>query len=129
MQTITVANLILFTSSVLILWFVVRYRIHIHVQYSRRGATAPGLNRHALSGAARATIRRVQPLRKESAAGSSTSGKAYEDPARVNVLEDLTSALMNLGCDRVKAKRIASRVSQQRGGFDDLLRVAIKEAA
>jgi hypothetical protein len=102
------------------LFVVLKYRVRIVVSYESRGESRKGRRSCGKETKGLASVRREKP-------GSSLPGEGDGGP--VNVLEDLTSALMNLGCDRVKAKRIASKSSMQGGGFDQMLRRAIQEAA
>lgn len=117
MRTLIELNAALFILSVAILYFILKYRVHVHVQYSRRGATSARarkggeiLSTEALEDGHRAMSRR-EPLQPTT--------------------RDITSALVNLGCDRAKALEVAKRVQKAHPGvgFDGLLREALREAA
>jgi len=106
------ANILLFLVSFIILWYVVRYRIHIHVTYQpRKGGDArcPQTG----SNLDRASVRRGQ----QNSAGPS---EIFEDPY---------SALTNQGVSKSKARGIATRLASEPAEFETLLRKALKEAA
>ena len=100
-------NLILFLASASILFFVLRYRVHVHVLYQNPGRK-PGNHPSPLRG--------MRPGHLE---------------AVPQAVSDLTSALHNLGCGAAKARTVAQKVYQQtpQANFDLLLKQAIREAA
>jgi hypothetical protein len=102
------ANLILFLVSSLMLFFVLRFRVHIHILYQR-------------------------PQRKpiENYPGPANGKRPVHLEAAPQAVSDLTSALHNLGCGAAKARQIAERVYQQapQANFTVLLKQAIREAA
>jgi Holliday junction resolvasome RuvABC DNA-binding subunit len=102
-----IPNLILFLVSAGILFYVLRFRVHIHILYQRR--TKPTENH-------------------PSPANGKRPGRLEAAP---EVVSDLASALKNLGCPAAKGRKIAERVYQQapQARFEILLREAIREAA
>jgi len=100
-------NLILFLASAGILFYVLRFRVHIHILYQRR--TKPTENHPS----------------------PANSKRPVHPAAAPQAVSDLTSALQNLGCKTAKARVVAERVYQQapRARFEILLREAIREAA
>lgn len=103
-------NLILFFVSSGILFWVLRYRVHIHITYQGQ----PQKTRRSPA----AALRRAAPRVCGGAAGASTQA-------------DISSALINLGCPRTKAFDIAMKVFDQSpsADFTVLLKQAIREAA
>ena len=101
-------NLILFLASAGILFYVLRYRVHVHIFYQNR---------------------QRKPTENHP---SPANGKRPVHPeAAPQAVSDLTSALHNLGCNVAKARQIAERVYQQapQANFTWLLKQAIREAA
>lgn len=103
-------NTILFFFSVAILFWVLRYRVHVHVTY--QGHQKPIKSRSP------AIARRIEPR--------VCGGQAGE-----GVQNDLKSALVNLGCAKEKARNVAQKVYSQspEADFSVLLKQAIREAA
>jgi hypothetical protein len=100
MKTLIEFNAILFLASCAILYFVLKYRIHLHVEYSPRKAH-------------RAHRRGVAP---------STPSEAPASPVSVQMLADLESALVNLGASKPEARtRAAAAIAQGPGDFDALI--------
>jgi hypothetical protein len=105
-----------FLISSAILFFVLRYRVHVVVTY-----TLPGSPRGIRS-----------PVRSQRATDRSslvTPGRQAETTSCRPVQADVESALVNLGCKKLKAREIAARACQQHQDFDGALRLAIQEAA
>lgn len=100
-------NLILFLASAGILFYVLRFRVHVHVVYQRKPKP---VGNHP------SPFKGMRPGRLE---------------AVPKTVSDLTSALHNLGCRTAKARQIAERVYQQapQANFTVLLKQAIREAA
>lgn len=84
------------------LFYMVRYRVHVHIEYTPRPAHA---------GRPRRPARRPAPI---------ASGPAPE------LIEDLTSALVNLGAKPARARAIAEREARAGGSFEECLRRAVQ---
>jgi hypothetical protein len=99
-------NLALFISTAAMLFYIVRYRIHLHVEYtpirSRRHSRRAQASRSIASG-----VGRVAPVDSGEAAG---------------VAQDLQSALVNLGASSKEAReRASAAIAQGPGDFDALI--------
>ena len=97
-------NLALFISTAAMLFYIVRYRIHLHVEY-----TPLRSRRHAR--------RRFQaPAMETGRVAPVDSGEAS------GVARDLESALVNLGASKEEARqRTACAIAQGPGDFDALI--------
>lgn len=104
-------NLILFAASAAILFYVIRYRIHLHIEYQPRHRSA------------RPQVRRAFAPAVKKADGPQLA------PAPSAITSQLESALRNLGCDRKKAAAVALKAAAQAGDFDAKLRFALRQAA
>jgi hypothetical protein len=124
--------------SLAILYWVLKYRVHIHVTYTplrgrepRRGSAKPrtGEDRpHQFAGSVPPSRPRISP---RSIASDVSAAESVIHPESV-VWGDISSALVNLGTPKTKARSIASKVCKEHAGeqsFEDLLRLAIQEAA
>ena len=99
-------NLGFFLSTAAMLFFILRYRIHVHVEYtpirSRRNPSRVGSRRSNASDAGRATV--------------------AVSPEVAAVARDLESALTNLGASSKEAQeRAAAAIAQGPGDFDALI--------
>ena len=95
-------NLALFISTAAMLFYIVRYRIHLHVEYKPRHRRASKASRSIASG-----VGQVAPVDSGEAAG---------------VARDLESALVNLGASSKEAReRAAAAIAQGPGDFDALI--------
>jgi hypothetical protein len=111
-----IINIMLFLGSATILFYVLKFRVHIHVTY-----TLPGSPRGIRS-----------PVRSQRATDRSSlvaPGRQAETTGCRPVQADVESALVNLGCKKLKAREIAARVCREHQDFDGALRLAIQEAA
>lgn len=96
-------NLGLFLSTAAMLFYVVRYRIHVHVEYT------PRHRRARAKGSARFASEPKRAADKNLGGGLST------------VARDLESALVNLGASRKEAQeRTAAALAQGPADFDTL---------
>jgi hypothetical protein len=106
-----------FLISSAILFFVLRYRVHVHVTYtlpvSPRGIRSPMRSQRATD---RSSL--VAPGRQAEATTNCRPVQA-----------DVESALINLGCKKLKAREIAARACREHQDFEGALRLAIQEAA
>ncbi len=116
------SNLILFLFWSGILYFVLRYRIHIHIQYQNpkrlRLSDAPRSGRAMQNKASD-----VEPIRKPTPEANTVwAGMQHRD--------EIKRALEGLGLKARPAKLVADRVcASNDSDFDRLLRKAIQEAA
>lgn len=96
--------------SAAILYFVIRYRVHIHISY-----TPPEPRRRSAR----------RPAGREPLAFVTSPAS---DPV---LIADLTAALVGLGTAKTKARTAARLAAAEPGtlSFEDRLRIAIKEAA
>lgn len=103
------------TISAAILYFVLRYRVHVHVSYTpRRRAARPAQSSRRTSRCMPEEVRPVQ-------------SPAVPSPVRQ---KDLESALRNLGCKPAQAKEAAGRAMfHQDPEFPAALRRAIDYAS
>lgn len=101
-------------------YFVIRYRVHIHISYTPppAGRRPSGYLFSSPSG-----------RRRRSAAHHCTYCGKTEAQDRAETIRTLTSALVNLGAPRKKAAAAAERAAAHAGSFEERLRIAIKEAA
>ena len=115
---------LILAATITLLAVLLKRRVHIHITYEstrqapRSTSPQPGIRRPAF-------------LPVVASQQNSTEGPVLAPQApRVNVLEDLTSALVNLGCTKVKAKQAAVKACQSGSqDFTELVKRAIKEAA
>jgi hypothetical protein len=106
MRTLLEINGILFLASCAILAFVLRYRVHLHVEYTPR----PSRKRHRRVHSERATIRGTKPA------------AVLTDPLVESTVRDLESALVNLGATKEEAKaRARAAIAEGPGDFDSLI--------
>jgi hypothetical protein len=110
----------------LLLWLigfylVLKYRVHIHVNIETDGSYVRR-RRHVSRGSARQSF-----VVGQEAGESPVPAEVSSD--RASTQAEVAAALSALGCQKAKAKTIASRVCSQPGSFDELLRRAIREAA
>jgi hypothetical protein len=104
MRTLTECNVLLFFVSIGILLFILRYRIHLHVEYTPR----PSKKRHHRVHSERAVIRGTKP--------------PSTDPLVESTVRDLESALVNLGATKEESRnRAAAAIAQGPGDFDALI--------
>jgi hypothetical protein len=107
-KTLIELNAALFLISAGILFFVLRYRVHLHVEYTPRKRS--GRNPHR-----RPSPRLVVP------------GKGTDETVSPQVLRDLESALKNLGASPKEAKeRVSAAIEQGVGDVDLLLLRALQ---
>ena len=103
--------------SIAILFFILRYRVHVHVSYTPR---VPG--RRAEASRPTATTRPGNIRQRGKLANLGGGGEAV-------ALADLTSALRGLGCTAAQARTAAERALDQRlPDFADTLKAAIQFA-
>jgi len=116
--------------SLAILFFVVRFRIHVHVVYQGSPWVASPRRKQAGVKACSPTTRALLPISGRRAAVMAVSSEALPT-AITRPAQDLQSALVNLGANKAKARATAQRVCQQHpgAGFDQLVRIAIQEVA
>jgi len=116
-------NLILFISSVSILAFILRYRVHFHIEYQPRTRTK--------------TKRRLS-LPSQDRFGRATQSKASDvepimkahQPAGMIHAPEIAAALVSQGMKKTSARIVANRVcASEETDFTVLLRRAIQEAA
>jgi hypothetical protein len=114
MKTLIELNFSVFMASCAILFWVVRYRIHLHCEYTPRMRK----HRHSRRGSS-SPVTSIQGKR-------TVGGNSGEVPPAV--LADLESALQNLGCDKKEAKARAAFAAAQPGpqNFDALLYKAMQ---
>ena len=104
-------NLALFLSTAAMLFFILRYRIHVHIEYTprhsrRRGSSSAGISR---------------PPR--------VAGKLPGEEC-TPVTRDLISALVNLGAKKKEAQeRAAAAIAEGPGDFDALILRAMQQKA
>lgn len=127
------ASCFLFSASVL--FFVLKYRVHIHVTYApridRRAVRDLRWPRPAVSshGDHQDTMARVARMGKKPVA-ESPIGRSAPLAIATAAHSDIVSALVNLGCSKSEAREAAKRaVEQGPAEFESLLRRAIQEAA
>lgn len=122
--------------SLAILYFVLRYRVHVTVTYD---------DRRNRTNVARPSVRRGRVHSEvgtvERRKGNGTAGGVCEGPPRRNEVtpcdrqdvsnkRDIADALIGLGCSKPAAKLAADKaVNAGPAEFDVLLRRAIQEAA
>jgi len=115
--------------SAAILFYILKYRVHIHVTYEaqrtpgrseRKGRTVSA----KVGAATRSTVRPIRQRLERDEPGSSKLDRSGDN------LREVTSALINLGCAPAHARKAAARAcSSGAQDFDALLRRAIQEAA
>jgi len=122
MKTLIECNIMLFLASIAILTFILRYRIHLQVEYRPRLHKRRHSNPAGLGDLKTKTF----PVPYH------TSGDRPEDATATptvapSILRDLESALVNLGCSKAEAKdRAAAAVEQGKADFDALILRAIQ---
>ena len=109
MNHLILFNISLFLISVAILFFVVKYRIHITVNYT------PSTPKSARA--------------RKSAAGGPAQLPVALAPSMAPAESEIAAALVNLGCKPKKAREVAAKVVPAGGDFDAMLRRAIAAAA
>ena len=113
MRLLIELNAGLFFASVSILYFILRYRVHLHLEYTPR-------------------TRKHRRVRAQAATVTGRSGKNPPQQARqqtepswtapAQTVKDLESALENLGATKTEARERARKaISQGQAGFDALL--------
>ena len=109
--------------------FILRYRIHVHVVYSSSRRDSRPRAKSAGSKACPHT-RAALPISGRQTTGQLTS-EAQPVASRPGPVQDLASALVNLGASKASARAAALRAYQQapNASFDELVRIAIQEAA
>jgi hypothetical protein len=93
-------NLALFISTAAMLFYVMRYRIHLHIEYQprrNRRTTIHGTRRHRFGSC---------PSIQEPEGAAVDSGEAAA--AKLKVFQDLQSALVNLGASKAEARERAT---------------------
>ena len=122
-------NLLSLLFSIGTLAFILRYRIHVHVVYSSSRRDSRPRAKSAGSKACPHT-RTALPISGRRAGGVSQSSEA-PTVAMTRPVQDLASALVNLGASKASARAAALRAYQQapNASFDELVRIAIQEAA
>jgi hypothetical protein len=107
--------------SLAVLFFILKYRIHIHVTYqsSSRGSSRPRVKAGNVS-----SIHPAKGLRGREPRGADSLSAGDDLPRK-----EIQSALVNLGVERKRASEVAERVCGKPGSFDERLREAIREAA
>ena len=121
-------NTLLFLLSSAILWYVIKYRIHVHVTISTssRGplssARKPGRRAEA--------NRRPDQFERATATVPTAKTRPANSQETTPVL-DIQSALVNLGCKPHRARAAAEHVTRNwpEKDFDAQLRAAIQEVA
>ena len=134
-------NLALFLSTAAMLFFILRYRIHVHIEYtprhSRRRGPQSGSTANRLPSADRAAVG-FDDYASFCYSGSSSAG--ISRPPRVAgklpgeectpVTRDLISALVNLGATKKEAQeRAAAAIAEGPGDFDALILRAMQHKA
>ena len=105
MRLLIELNAGLFFASVAILYFVLRYRVHLHLEYRPRTSGRVRMRRNPNPRPVEAPVR---------------SDAAWTAPAQT--VKDLESALENLGATKTEARERARKaISQGQAGFDALL--------
>jgi len=137
-----------------ILFFILKYRVHVHLQYTPTRRTAANAKADIAKrpcsnrvGNDQGGIRRVSPM----APGPSVSGKPFgyagvlprsaqairgnaaagatgRTADRPTLTQDVTAALKNLGCAPTAAKAAAERATKETNDLDNALRLAIAYA-
>jgi RuvA, C-terminal domain len=103
-------------------YLVAKYRIHIHVHIESRIRQEDRRDSRA--------DRRIHRTMGAALSGEQIpKGAETVDRAMVANVSDVREALVGLGCSKAKARQIAEKVCAQPGTFDELLRMAIREAA
>lgn len=102
--------------SAAILFYVIRYRVHVHVTYTAPAGRRPRHHRSPKPASGSAIARTVEPTR-------STAAKSSEASSLIS------SALVNLGAKPRDARAAAERAIQANPAapFETLLRKAIQE--
>jgi len=128
--------------SLAILFFVIRFRIHVHVVYQGSPWVASPRRKQAGVKACSSSTRALLPLEAPNRAtamklgeiqgnGQVRRGHPYSQRNEHVAPEcsDLQSALVNLGASKSRARTTAQKVCQQHPGadFDQLVRIAIQE--
>lgn len=114
MRLLIELNAVIFVMSVGILFFVVRYRIHLHVEYR------PRQRKHVHKFHRTAEPRLVVP-------GKGKAGEVSGEAFPPQTLRDLESALRNLGASPKEAhQRATAALAQGPGDFDALMLRALQ---
>jgi len=139
-----VLNLLFFLFSLAILFFVVRFRIHVHVVYTsssrdysrprpKSGRGTPRLTSTSSDAGSPATRPESLSGRRAEADAMPVARLTSAPTAMTLPVQffDVQSVLVNLGAPKAKARATAQRVCQQHpgAGFDQLVRIAIREVA
>lgn len=110
-----------------ILFYVLKYRVHIHVTYTKNESSRAG------SQSRRSRVSGKVPGDQRAAAGPRAHDRNLDHvrtEASSSALRDITSALINQGCTPAHARKAAARAcASDAQDFDTLLRRAIQEAA
>lgn len=111
MKLLIELNAALFVASAAMLFFILRYRIHLHVEYRSR--------------------RSLRKLRRAPApllvTGKGKAGEVSGEAIPPQALKDLESALRNLGATPKEAhERATAAVAQGAGDFDALILRALQ---
>jgi len=116
--------------SLAILFFVIRFRIHVHVVYQGSSWVASPRRKQAGVKACSSSTRALLPISGRRAAETAVTSEALPTAMTLPV-QDLQSALVNLGASKSRARATAQKVCQQHpgAGFDQLVRIAIQEVA
>ena len=114
MRLLVELNVGLFFASVAILFFVLRYRVHLHLEYAPRTRK----NRRMLC----ADSHRGKPIREEPTPEEARQQTEPSWTAPAQMVTDLESALVNLGASKPEArKRATAAMAQGPAGVDALL--------
>jgi Holliday junction resolvasome RuvABC DNA-binding subunit len=107
-----VLNWALFLASCAILYYVVRYRVHVHIEFS----DSPSRQR----------VKKGRRAERSESTPTTATAMTRPDPSN-----DLSSALVNLGAKPHRARAAAQHVVRNwpDAGFDEQLRAALKEVA
>ncbi len=114
-----------------ILFYVLRYRVHIHVTYTttkRRCSNRTAQRRDDPNTGGNLAARRGSASRSAVEIGTRERKPNPQSGSRPDAQNDLTSALRNLGCSPGIAKQAAQRAAAESKDFDTSLRLAMKYA-
>lgn len=111
-------NALLFFSSAFILWYVIKYRIHVHINISNSRCPLSSARKTGRRAAARGSL---LPTAKTRPVNSQETTPVL----------DIQSALVNLGCKPHRARAAAEHVTRNwpEKDFNSQLRAAIQEVA
>lgn len=126
-------NFLFFAFSLGVLFFVLKYRVHIHVNIETSGKRRGSPHHRAKPGNAPAGQAAIHALPGSDSGSADGPRKRQSQPDSIAgsrpPTADIISALVNLGCSKSEARAAAKRaVEQGPGAFEDLLRRAIQEA-